>query len=65
MFESLTEKLNRTFKKLKGQGKLSEKNYMITGYQVKRDALMCNIKPYLIPIMAKLEEHLKRIDLEA
>lgn len=26
MFESLTEKLNRTFKKLKGQGKLSEKN---------------------------------------
>jgi signal recognition particle subunit SRP54 len=26
VFESLTEKLNRTFKKLKGQGKLSEKN---------------------------------------
>ena len=26
MFESLTEKLNRTFKKLKGQGKLSENN---------------------------------------
>lgn len=26
MFESLTEKLNRTFKKLKGQGTLSEKN---------------------------------------
>ncbi|PKN26740.1 MAG: signal recognition particle protein [Deltaproteobacteria bacterium HGW-Deltaproteobacteria-21] len=26
MFESLTEKLNRTFKNLKGQGKLSEKN---------------------------------------
>ena len=26
MFESLTEKLNRTFKKLKGHGKLSEKN---------------------------------------
>ncbi|MBU2498169.1 MAG: signal recognition particle protein [Proteobacteria bacterium] len=26
MFESLTEKLNRTFKKLRGHGKLSEKN---------------------------------------
>jgi signal recognition particle subunit SRP54 len=26
VFESLTEKLNKTFKKLKGQGKLSEKN---------------------------------------
>ena len=26
VFESLTEKLNRTFKKLKGQGKLTEKN---------------------------------------
>ena len=26
MFENLTEKLNRTFKKLKGHGKLSEKN---------------------------------------
>jgi signal recognition particle subunit SRP54 len=26
MFESLTEKLNKTFKKLKGHGKLSEKN---------------------------------------
>ncbi len=26
MFESLTEKLNRTFKKLKGQGRLSENN---------------------------------------
>ncbi|MFC1534531.1 signal recognition particle protein [Thermodesulfobacteriota bacterium] len=26
MFESLSEKLNRTFKKLKGRGKLSEKN---------------------------------------
>jgi len=26
MFESLSEKLNRTFKKLKGQGRLTEKN---------------------------------------
>ena len=26
MFESLSEKLDRTFKKLKGQGRLSEKN---------------------------------------
>ena len=26
MFESLSEKLERTFKKLKGQGRLSEKN---------------------------------------
>jgi len=26
MFESLSEKLSRTFKKLRGQGRLTEKN---------------------------------------
>jgi len=47
------------------QQKLSEKNYMITGYQVKVDAAMCNIKPYLIPMLPGLENLLKKIDIEA
>jgi len=47
------------------QQKLSERNYMITGYQVKVDAAMCNIKPYLIPMIPSLEDLLKKIDIEA
>ena len=39
MFESLTEKLNKTFKKLKGQGKLSEKN-IVDGLKEVRLALL-------------------------
>lgn len=47
------------------QQKLSDKNFMITGYQVKTDPVMCNIRPYLIPMLPRLEDLLKRIDLEA
>jgi hypothetical protein len=46
------------------QKNLADKNFMITGYQVKVDPMMCSIRPYLIP-MLKLEELLKRIDIEA
>lgn len=46
------------------QKNLADKNFMITGYQVKVDPVMCSIRPYLIP-MLKLEEVLKRIDIEA
>ena len=45
--------------------KLAGKDYMVTGYQVKKDPAMCSIKPYLIPMFPKLEDSLKRIDLEA
>jgi len=47
------------------QQKLVAKNYMLTGYQVKVDTAMCNIRPYLIPLIPRLEELLKRIDIEA
>lgn len=47
------------------QQKLADKNFMITGYQVKVDPAMCNIKPYLIPMLPSLENVLKKIDLEA
>jgi hypothetical protein len=47
------------------QDKLANKNYQITGYQVKVDPAMCNIKPYLIPMLPSLDSILKRIDLEA
>ncbi len=47
------------------QQKLADKNYMITGYQVKVDPAMCNIRPYLIPMLPSLENLLKRIDIEA
>lgn len=47
------------------QDKLANKNYQITGYQVKVDPAMCNVKPYLIPMLPQLESILKRIDLEA
>jgi hypothetical protein len=47
------------------QQKLSDKNYLITGYQVKIDPAMCNIHPYLIPMLPGLENILKRIDIEA
>jgi hypothetical protein len=47
------------------QQKLADKNYLITGYQVKVDPAMCHIKPYLIPMIASLESVLKKIDIEA
>ncbi|MCU0641694.1 MAG: hypothetical protein MUC35_06380 [Candidatus Margulisbacteria bacterium] len=47
------------------QEKLANQNFQITGYQVKVDPAMCNIKPYLIPLLPQLESILKRIDLEA
>ena len=47
------------------QQKLAERNFMITGYQVKVDPTMCNIRPYLIPLIPGLEDLLKRIDIEA
>lgn len=47
------------------QQKLTDKNFMITGYQVKVDPAMCNIRPYLIPMLPSLENLLKRIDIEA
>lgn len=47
------------------QEKLANNNFMITGYQVKVDANMCNIKPYLIPMLPGLENLLKKIDIEA
>ena len=47
------------------QQKLANKNYLITGYQVKVDPAMCKIKPYLIPLLSGLDNLLKRIDLEA
>jgi hypothetical protein len=47
------------------QDKLANKNYLITGYQVKIDPAMCEIRPYLIPLLPQLEGILRRIDLEA
>jgi hypothetical protein len=47
------------------QQKLADKNFLITGYQVKVDAAMCSIRPYLIPMLRKLEDKLMRIDIEA
>jgi len=47
------------------QQKLGDKSYLLTGYQVKVDPAMCNIRPYLIPLLPRLEELLKRIDIEA
>ncbi|MFC1540517.1 hypothetical protein ACFL4J_00600 [Candidatus Margulisiibacteriota bacterium] len=47
------------------QQKLAERNYMITGYQVKVDPAMVNIRPYLIPMLPSLENILKKIDIEA
>lgn len=47
------------------QQKLADKNFLITGYQVKVDPAMVNIKPYLIPMLPRLEDILKKIDIEA
>jgi hypothetical protein len=47
------------------QQKLADRNFLITGYQVKVDPAMCNIRPYLIPMLPRLEDLLKRIDIEA
>jgi len=47
------------------QQKLADKNFLITGYQVKVDPAMCNIKPYLIPMLPRLDDILKKIDIEA
>ncbi|MFC1570938.1 hypothetical protein ACFL31_00135 [Candidatus Margulisiibacteriota bacterium] len=47
------------------QEKLANRNYMVTGYQVKVDPAMCNIKPYLIPMLPRLDDLLKKIDIEA
>lgn len=47
------------------QKKLVEKNFVVSGYQVKVDPAMCSVKPYLIPMLPRLGEQLKKIDLEA
>lgn len=47
------------------QKKLVEKNFVVSGYQVKVDPAMCSVKPYLIPMLASLGDQLKKIDLEA
>jgi len=47
------------------QQKLADKNFMITGYQVKVDPVMCNIRPYLIPMLPRFEDLMRRIDIEA
>ncbi|KAF0133481.1 MAG: hypothetical protein FD145_1280 [Candidatus Saganbacteria bacterium] len=47
------------------QKKLADKNYSVTGYQVKVDPAMCKVKPYLIPMLPTLEAQLRKIDLEA
>lgn len=47
------------------QQKLADKNFLITGYQVKVDPAMCSIHPYLIPMLPRLEDLLRRIDIEA
>ncbi len=47
------------------QEQLAKHNYQITGYQVKVDPNMCNIKPYLIPMLPGLDSILKKIDIEA
>jgi hypothetical protein len=47
------------------QKKLSAKEYVLTGYQVKVDPAMCSVKSYLIPLLPKLEDLLKKIDVEA
>jgi hypothetical protein len=47
------------------QQKLADKNFLITGYQVKVDQAMCNIRPYLIPMLPRLEDLLRKIDIEA
>ena len=47
------------------QKKLADKNFTVTGYQVKVDPAMCKVSPYLIPLLPSLEAQLKKIDLEA
>ncbi|MFA4967233.1 MAG: hypothetical protein WC624_03340 [Candidatus Margulisiibacteriota bacterium] len=47
------------------QKKLAEKNFIVSGYQVKVDPAMCNVNPYLIPMLPNLQAQLKKIDLEA
>jgi hypothetical protein len=47
------------------QENLFKQKFMVTGYQVKVDAAMVNIKPYLIPMIPGLEALLKKIDIEA
>lgn len=46
------------------QKKLTEKDFIVSGYQVKVDPAMCSVKPYLIPIIPNLDKQLRKIDLE-
>lgn len=46
------------------QKKLTEKDFIVSGYQVKVDPAMCSVKPYLIPMIPNLEQQLRKIDLE-
>jgi len=47
------------------QKKLGDKNFIVSGYQVKVDPAMCKVSPYLIPMLPSLEAQLRKIDLEA
>ncbi|NQU16940.1 MAG: hypothetical protein HQ564_02645 [Candidatus Saganbacteria bacterium] len=46
------------------QKTLTEKDFVVSGYQVKVDPAMCSVKPYLIPMIPNLEQQLRKIDLE-
>jgi hypothetical protein len=46
------------------QKKLSEQNFIVSGYQVKVDPAVCSINPYLM-MHPNLQAQLKKIDLEA
>jgi len=57
MFENLTEKLNRTFKKLKGHGKLSEKNIQDALIEVRLALLEADVN---YRVVKKLIEDIRR-----
>ena len=57
MFESLTEKLNKTFKKLKGHGKLSEKNIQDALKEVRLALLEADVN---YKVVKKLIEDIRR-----
>ena len=61
MFESLSERLQSTFKKIKGQGKLTEKNISDSLRDVRRAFLEADVNYKVTRDLLKVSENVRLV----
>jgi signal recognition particle subunit SRP54 len=63
MFENLSEKFDRAFKVLKGQGKITEINVAETMKEVRKALLDADVNYKIAKDFCKLQENLKLVKM--